>query len=246
MDYKLPQASKRSNTPDTEEHNGLTWQTGINPFSRNPPAYYLSHGGNESTENFRRVVRPFIHENRGHSIQVLQPSVDQSTGSVATEVATSVGSSRNYMMSPSAIKTENQDLAPLNARKRVADSSNLPRKQHRHSSSASQIQGRSQLAAQEMHRKRSLTLTTTSRKLVSDTIQYLKTLSDRILIADTISSTEWVTMHLATQLLQSRYEDILAREEMEMNDVSEFNFPPTQPEERCRKCAAADEERLYD
>lgn len=29
MDYKLPQASKRSNTPDTEEHNGLTWQTGI-------------------------------------------------------------------------------------------------------------------------------------------------------------------------------------------------------------------------
>lgn len=148
-------------------------------------------------------------------------------------------------MSPSAIKIENQDLAPLNARKRVDGSSNLPRKQHRHSSSASQIQGRSQLAAQEMHRKRSLTLTT-SRKLVSDTIQYLQTLSDRILIADTISSTEWVTMHLATQLLQSRYEDILAREEMETNDVSEFMFPPTQPEERCRRCAAADEGRLYD
>jgi hypothetical protein len=66
------------------------------------------------------------------------------------------------------------------------------------------------------------------------------------LIADTISSTEWVTMHLATQLLQSRYEDILAREEMETDDVSEFNFPPTQPEGRCRKCAAADEERLCD
>jgi hypothetical protein len=53
-------------------------------------------------------------------------------------------------------------------------------------------------------------------------------------------------MHLATQLLQSRYEDILAREEMETNDVSEFNLPPAQPEERCRKCDAADEERLYD
>jgi hypothetical protein len=198
-----------------------------NPLSRNPLADYLSYGGNESTENFRRVVLPFIHESRGHSIQVLHPSVDQSTGSVATEVATSVGSSRSYMMSPSAIKTENKDLPPLNARKRVADSFNFPRKQHRHSSFASQIQGRSQLAAQEMHRKRPLTLTTTSRKLVSDTFQYLQTLSDRILIADTISSTEWVTMHLATQLPQSRYEDILAREKMETNDMSEFNFPPT-------------------
>jgi hypothetical protein len=76
----------------------------------NPSADYLSHGGNESTENFRQVVRPFIHENRGDSSQVLQPYVDQSIGSVATEVATSVGSSRNYMMSPSAIKTENQHL----------------------------------------------------------------------------------------------------------------------------------------
>lgn len=212
----------------------------------NPSADYLSHGGNDSTENFRQVVRQFIHENRGDSSQVLQPSVDQSIGSVATEVATSVGSSRIYMMSPIAIKTENQDIASLNARKRIADSSNLPRKQHRHSSSASQIQGRSQLAAQEIHQKRPLTLTTKSRKLVSDTIQYLQTLSDRILIADTISSTEWVTMHLATQLLQSRYEDILAREEMETSDVFEFNLPPAQPEERCRKCAAADEERLYD
>ncbi|KAJ5895698.1 hypothetical protein N7495_007389 [Penicillium taxi] len=146
MDYKLPQASKRSYTLDIEEHNGLIWQTGIvilNPFSRNLSADYLSHGGNESTENFRRVVRPFIHEDRGHSSQVLQPSVDQSTGSVAIEVATSVDSSRNYMMSLSAIKTENQDLPPLIARKRVVDSSTLPRKQRRHSSSASQIQGRS-------------------------------------------------------------------------------------------------------
>ena len=149
------------------------------------------------------------------------------------------------MMSPSAIKTENQDLLPLNARKRVADSSTLPRKQRRHSSSAAQIQGRSQLAAQEIH-QRPLTLTRISRKLVSDTIQYLRTLSDRMLVSDTISSREWATMRLATQLLQGRYEDIIAREEMETYDVSEFTFPPTQPEEKCRKCAAADEERLYD
>jgi hypothetical protein len=72
-------------------------------------------------------------------------------------------------------------------------------------------------------------------------------LSDRILISDTISSTEWATMHLATQLLQSRYEDIIAREETETDAVSQFAFPPTQPKEKCRKCAAEEEEeRLYD
>ena len=131
------------------------------------------------------------------------------------------------MMSLSAIKTENQDLPPLNARKRVADPSTLQRKQRRHSFSTSQIQRRSQLAAQEVHRKRPLTLTTISRSLVSDTIQYLQTLSDRMLVSDTISSREWATMHLATQLLQGRYEDIIAREDMETNDVSEFTFPPT-------------------
>ncbi|CAG8153253.1 unnamed protein product [Penicillium nalgiovense] len=53
-------------------------------------------------------------------------------------------------------------------------------------------------------------------------------------------------MHLATQLLQSRYEEIIVRKEMETDAVPDFGSPPTQPEEKCRKCAAADEERLYD
>jgi hypothetical protein len=113
-------------------------------------------------------------------------------------------------MLQSAIKAESQDLSPLNVRKRVADST-FPRKQRRHSSSASQIQGGSQAASQEMYRKRPRTLTTISRKLAIDTIQYLQTLSDRILISDTIFPREWATMHLATQLLQSRYEDTIAR-----------------------------------
>ena len=82
--------------------------------------------------------------------------------------------------------------------------------------------------------------------MVNDTIQYLQTISDRILICDTISPREWATMHLATQLLQSRYEEIIVRKEMETDAVPDFDSPPTQPEEKCRKCAAADEERLYD
>jgi hypothetical protein len=82
--------------------------------------------------------------------------------------------------------------------------------------------------------------------MVNDTIQYLQTISDRILICDTISPREWATMHLATQLLQSRYKEIIMRKEMETDAVPDFDSPPTQPEEKRRKCAAADEERLYD
>jgi hypothetical protein len=34
----------------------------------------LSYGGNESAENFRRVVGQFVHGNRGYTSQTLQPS----------------------------------------------------------------------------------------------------------------------------------------------------------------------------
>jgi hypothetical protein len=66
------------------------------------------------------------------------------------------------------------------------------------------------------------------------------------LISDTIFPREWATMHLATQLLQSRYEDIVAREEIESDTASECTFSPKQPVKKCPKCAAADEEELYD
>ncbi|KAJ5862020.1 hypothetical protein N7455_006088 [Penicillium solitum] len=229
MDYKLSQVSKRSNIPDTEGHNGCTLQT-----------------GNESAENFHRVVGLLIHGNRGHTSKVLQPSVDQSTGSVAievvTSVATSLASSEASTLPPSVIKAESQDMPPLNAKKRAAKSSTLPRKRRRHSYSTSQIPGRSQL----VHRKRPSSNIKISRKMVNDTIQYLQTLSDRILISGTISPREGATMHLANQLLPRRYEETIGRKEVERDVVSDFDSPPTQREEKCRKCAAAEEERLYD
>jgi hypothetical protein len=40
-------------------------------------------------------------------------------------------------------------------------------------------------------------------------------------------------MHLATQLLQSRYEDTIAWEEIESDTASESTFSPKQPEEKC-------------
>ncbi|KAL2696014.1 hypothetical protein AAEP93_003314 [Penicillium crustosum] len=207
---------------------------------------YNTITSNESAENFHRVVGQLIHGNRGYTSTVLQPSVDQSTGSVAivvvTSVATSLASSRASTLPPSVIEAESQGLPPLNAKKRAAESSTLPRKRHRHSYSTSQISGRSQL----VHRKRPPSNIKISRKMINDTIKYLQTLSDRILISDTISPREWATMHLATQLLPSRYEEIIVTKEMETDDVSDFNSPPTQREKKCRECAAADEERLYD
>ncbi|CAG8393820.1 unnamed protein product [Penicillium salamii] len=190
--------------------------------------------GNESTENFHRIVGQFTHRNRGHTSQVLQPSLNQSTGSVATEVATSVATSLaspgSNTLPPIAIKTEDQYCPSLNAKKKAAESSFLSRKQRRHSYSISQKPGRSQL----MHRKSPPSLTTVSIEMVNDTIQYLQTLSDRILISDTIPSREWDTMHLATRLLQSRYEEVISRKEMETDAVSDFNSAPTQPGEKCR------------
>jgi hypothetical protein len=82
--------------------------------------------------------------------------------------------------------------------------------------------------------------------MINDTIQYLQMLSNHILISDTILPREWATMHLATQLLQSWYKDIIAREEMESDAVSKCTFSPIQPEEKCTKCAAADADELYD
>jgi hypothetical protein len=97
-----------------------------------------------------------------------------------------------------------------------------------------------------MQRKRLVRATAIDTKIINDTIQYLQAVSDHISASDTISSREWATMHLATQLLLSRYEDIIAREEVETHGVSDFCSAQTQPEDKCRRCAATDEERLYD
>ncbi|CAG8237200.1 unnamed protein product [Penicillium salamii] len=228
MDHKLPQPSKMAITPDTEDHNGHKEQT-----------------GNESNESFRRVVGQFFHGSPDHTSQVLQHSVDNSAASVATEVATSfdtpLASLGSSTLAPDSKKAENQDLPSLNAKKRAAESSTVPRKKRRNSYPASESPGCSQM----VHRNRPRSVTTISREMVNDTIQYLQTLSDHILISDTISSREWATMHLATKLLQSSYEEILVRKEMEPQPLCVFDSLPAQPGEKCHKCVAEDEERLY-
>ncbi|OGE48531.1 hypothetical protein PENARI_c028G06633 [Penicillium arizonense] len=169
MDYKL------SRIPFLEKSGWLT---------------NLFHGGNESGENFRRVVGQFIHGDHGNASQIFQPSVDRSLlDSVATSVATTIASPRESTSPRTDRKAETQDLSPLEGKKRAAESSTLSRK----------------LATQEMQRKRHLSTTEISTKMINDTIQYLQTASDHISASDTISSREWATMHLATQLLLSRH-----------------------------------------
>ncbi|OGE49441.1 hypothetical protein PENARI_c021G05219 [Penicillium arizonense] len=169
MDYKLSRVSNRPITPDTE--------------------------GNESGENFRRVVGQFIHGDRGNASQIFQPSVDRSPlDSVATSVATSIASSRDSTSPHSDMKAETEDLSPLEGKKRAAESSTLSRK----------------LATQEMQRKRRISATAISTKMINDTIQYLQAGVGHDAPRHTIATEQ------------------------------------TQPEDKCRRCAAADEERLYD
>ncbi|KAJ5267830.1 hypothetical protein N7478_010638 [Penicillium angulare] len=51
--------------------------------------------------------------------------------------------------------------------------------------------------------------------MIHDTIHYLQAVADHISAPDTTSSREWATMHFATQMLQSRFEQILEMEEIE-------------------------------
>ncbi|CAG8262681.1 unnamed protein product [Penicillium salamii] len=181
--------------------------------------------------------RPITPDTEGHTAYEKQTATE-----VATSFATSLASLGSCTLAPGSIEAENQNLLPLNAEMRPAESSTVPRKQCGNSYPASQTPGWSQ----PVHRKRPRSVATISRKLVNNTIQYLQTLSDHILISDTISSKEWATMHLATKLLQNSYEEILEGKEMEMHPSIVFDSLPTQPAEKCRKCAAADEQWLYD
>lgn len=57
---------------------------------------------------------------------------------------------------------------------------------------------------------------------------------------------EWATIHLATQSLQSRYEEVIARKEIDTEAMSDVSSLPMQLEKKCWKCAAEEEEKLYD
>jgi hypothetical protein len=71
MDYKLSRVLNRPITPDIEGQNGHTWQASIillDPLSRGICwLTNLFHRGNESGENFRRVVGQFIDGDRSNA-----------------------------------------------------------------------------------------------------------------------------------------------------------------------------------
>ena len=88
---------------------------------------------------------------------------------------------------------------------------------------------------ESVHGKIPQRVTTISWKMVKGTAQYLETVSDHILISDTISSKGWATIYLATALLQSSYEYLLLGKEMEYNTLFVFDPLSESPERKCRK-----------
>lgn len=193
------------------------------PLSRNPSAKRFSPSGSESTESFRGILRQSSHGNRGFTNQVLPLPGDRS---LPTSVATSAASSSYHVSSQYVDSAQSPGPFRLDKRKRTAEDTGLKRKRYRF--------------------KRSPSVTAISVETINDTIQYLQTLSAHISASHTISSGEWVAMDLVTQLLQSRYEDINAKEEVDTDAMPNSHPTRMQPEYECRKCAAAAEERLYD
>jgi hypothetical protein len=70
---------------------------------------------------------------------------------------------------------------------------------------------------------------------------------DLITRSNMVSTGGWTALQLATQLLQHRYEDIVAEVGAEdPDDVTDGTSAQVQQETKCEKCAAEEEDYLYD
>ncbi|KAJ5642604.1 hypothetical protein N7490_006604 [Penicillium lividum] len=165
--------------------------------------------------------------------------------SIPASAATSVASSSEPGSLKNTGKDWNQGHSLLGVRNRSTEESSLPQKRYRHSETASRPCGFPLPATREIHTGRLPHSTAVSFKLINDTIGYLKTVSIHTASA-TITSKERARIHLATQLLQSMYEDIASTEEMNTDTVAYYHPAQSQTNGKCKKCVAAEEERLYD
>ncbi|KAF3002847.1 hypothetical protein E8E15_000223 [Penicillium rubens] len=159
--------------------------------------------------------------------------------SIPASAATSFASSSE----PGSSKNTGTGQSLLGIRKRRTEESRLPQIRHRYTDTASRPRGFKLPATRELHTGRLPHSTTVSCKLINDTINYLKTVTVHMASA-TITSEERARIHLATQLLQSTYEDIANTEEMDTEAAAYFH--QSQTNGKCRKCEAAQEEHLYD
>ncbi|KAJ6109647.1 hypothetical protein N7486_001882 [Penicillium sp. IBT 16267x] len=189
--------------------------------------------------NSNQINPQSTHGDHDRTSQMSQPP--RHDHSIPASAATSVASSSEPGSLKSTGKDQGQSL--LGVRKRSTEESSLPQKRYRYTETASRPRGFPLPATREIHTGRLTHSTTISFKLINDTIKYLKTVSVHTASA-TISSKERVTIHLATQLLQSTYKDIASTEN---TDTVAYCHPAqSQTNGRCRKCVAAEEERLYD
>ena len=164
--------------------------------------------------------------------------------SVATSVATSVGSLGG---SASPADFEDQDAhkqSPLHVRKRTANDSDGARNRKRTLYSSSRDSDTRQMATQETLPKAFSSTTAIGTGLIHDTIQYLQTVSALITASDDFSREGWAALHLATQLLQNRYEEINITDATDREDVIHCTPAQVGQETRCTRCMAEQEDHL--
>ena len=165
---------------------------------------------------------------------------------MATSVATSVGSPGGSA-SPADLEDEDaHKQSPLRARKRTANDSGGARKQNRNLYSSSRDSDTRRRATQETLPRAFSSTTAIGTGLIYDTIQYLQTVSALITASDNFSREGWAALHLATQLLQHRYEEINATDATDREDVIHCTPAQVRQETRCTRCIAEQEDNLYD
>ncbi|KAJ6126467.1 hypothetical protein N7523_002079 [Penicillium sp. IBT 18751x] len=164
--------------------------------------------------------------------------------SVATSVATSVGS-LGGSASPADLEDEDaHKQSPLHARKRTANDSDGARKRNRNLHPSSRESDTRRRATQETLPKAFSSTTAIGTGLIHDTIQYLQTVSALITTSDDFSREGLAALHLATQLLQHRYEEINATDATDREDVIHCTPAQVGQETRCTRCMAEQEDHL--
>jgi hypothetical protein len=82
--------------------------------------------------------------------------------------------------------------------------------------------------------------------LIDDTIQYLQTVSALITASDDFLREGLAALQLATQLLQHRYEEIIAMDATDRHDLIRCTPAQAQRGTRCMRCIAKQDNSLYD
>ncbi|KAJ5752824.1 hypothetical protein N7520_009741 [Penicillium odoratum] len=131
-------------------------------------------------------------------------------------------------------------------KKRAAEDSRGAQKRDRPSNAIPLGSDYLQMATNETRSKRTSNASAISTGLIHDTVHYLQTVTTLITKPNIVSTGVWAALQLATQLLQHTNEEIVAAVAADPNAVIHGIPAQVQQETKCKRCAAEDDEHLYD